>query len=157
MKSCLVIEESEVIASFAAGVFSDLSVEATIATDAASAIAALEAASPDLLFLDWDLPQLGALDILKRLASVEEDKRPLVVMATTENDLQQIAVARAAGVATILFKPYDEFQLTEALTELGFVKPAANKKKTASGGTKTARSARTPRARKTRTAKKAAG
>ncbi len=123
MTTCMVIDESDIIMSFAAEVLGDLGVEARKVGDPDAAIKTCAETPPDVILLDWDMPALGAMQVMKGVAALEADKRPTLVLTATENDLHEMAIARAAGVADVIFKPFDAFQMSEAFCALGLAAP----------------------------------
>lgn len=79
-------------------------------TDGPSALAALHAQAPDLLFLDVQMPGLSGLDVLEALPP---ERRPLTVLLTA---YEQFAL-RAFGLRALdyLLKPIDEERFADAL------------------------------------------
>ncbi len=120
-KTCLIVDDSEVIREIAARIVTDLGLEAAQAENAALAIAHCRAEKPDAVFLDWDLPSMGALDFLHGIAEAPEDERPVIILSATENDPQQFTLARAAGAAYHVLKPFDKVVLAAKLREAGLI------------------------------------
>lgn len=120
-KTCLVVDDSEVIREIAARIISDLGLEAPQVENAAMAIAHCQAEKPDAVFLDWDLPSMGALDFLRGAAELPEDERPVIILSATENDPQQFTLAKAAGAAHYVLKPFDKFAIASKLREAGLI------------------------------------
>ncbi|AXA89947.1 DNA-binding response regulator [Massilia sp. YMA4] len=78
--------------------------------DGASALAAIAARPPDLLFLDVEMP---ALDGMALLAALPAAQRPVTILLTA---YEQFAVqAFALNVVDYLLKPVDEDRFAEAL------------------------------------------
>lgn len=125
MKTCLIIEDSEIIREIAARILADLSVEAREASGAAEALESCRTAKADVVLLDWDLPSLGALDFLRGAAELPQEMRPVIVLCATENDPQQFTLAKAAGAAHHLLKPFDRQSIEAKLAEIGIVEGAA--------------------------------
>jgi len=120
-RTCLIVDDSEVIREIAARIVTDLGLEAAQAENAALAIAHCRAEKPDAVFLDWDLPSMGALDFLHGIAEAPEDERPVIILSATENDPQQFTLARAAGAAYHVLKPFDKIVLAAKLREAGLI------------------------------------
>ena len=123
-KTCLVVDDSDVIREIAIRIIADLGLEAEGATDASSAIDFCREQKPAAVFLDWDLPSMGALDFLREAASLEGD-RPAIVLCATENDHQQFVLAKAAGAAHHILKPFDRGSIAVKLAELGLIEASA--------------------------------
>ena len=121
MKTCLIVEDSEVIREIAMRILAEIPVEAKEAATAAAAIDLCREAKIDAVLLDWDLPTLGALDFLRGAAELPQEQRPVIILCATENDPQQFTLAKAAGAAHYLLKPFDRQSIEAKLAEIGMV------------------------------------
>lgn len=119
MKTCLIVEDSSVIREIAMRILADLSVTAKEAENPAAALEECRREKPDVVLLDWDLPSLGALDFLRGASELPPEQRPLIVLCATENDPQQFTLAKAAGAAHYLLKPFDRKAIESKLAEIG--------------------------------------
>ncbi|NWG93129.1 MAG: response regulator [Parvularculaceae bacterium] len=124
MKTCLIVEDSNVIREIALRILTDLGIEAKECETAAEAVELCRKAKPDVVLLDWDLPSLGALDFLKGVAELAVDQRPAIVLCATENDPQQFTLAKAAGAQHHILKPFDRLSIESKLAEIGVVEGA---------------------------------
>ena len=120
-KTCLIVDDSEVIREIAVRIMTDLGLDATQVENAGDAVAHCRAEKPDAVFLDWDLPSMGALDFLRGLAEVPAEERPVIILSATENDPQQFTLAKAAGAAHYVLKPFDKFVIAAKLREAGLI------------------------------------
>lgn len=125
MKNVVVVEDSAVMREISVRILKDLGVGAREAAEASSAIELCRERKPDAVLLDWDLPQLGALDFLRGVGAFEPDQRPVIVLIATENDHQQFMLARAAGAAHYILKPFDAPALEAKLAEIGVIPSAS--------------------------------
>lgn len=121
MKTCLIVEDSSVIREIALRILADLSIEAKETETAAAALDFCRETKPDVVLLDWDLPLLGALDFLRGAADLLPEQRPVIVLCATENDPQQFTLAKAAGAAHYLLKPFDKKTIEAKLVEIGLI------------------------------------
>lgn len=119
MKSCLIVEDSPVVRQVAARIISDLGLAAREAENAAEAVEQCRAEKPDAVLLDWDLPSMGALDFLRSIGAFPPEERPVIILCATENDPQQFVLAKAAGAAHHLLKPFDKASIADKLAEIG--------------------------------------
>ena len=83
------------------------------AGDAASALALIERVSVDAIVLDLGLPDMDGLDVLARLAAL--DDHPAVVVLTGRDDIETIVEAMRRGAENFLIKPVDLPTLTLAV------------------------------------------
>ena len=123
-KTCLIVDDSELIRAIAGRIITDLGLEADDAADASAAIEYCRAEKPAAVFLDWDLPSMGALDFLREAASLE-GARPVIILCATENDHQQFTLAKAAGAAHHILKPFDKGAIAAKLAEIGLIDPVS--------------------------------
>jgi two-component system LytT family response regulator len=81
------------------------------AHDGASALAAIRDLSPDLIFLDLQMPGLGGFDVIRKLPSVRHI--PMVVIVTA---FDQYAIqAFEAGAIDYLLKPIGQDRLAQSV------------------------------------------
>ncbi len=121
MKTCLIVEDSSVIREIAVRILRELKLDAKEAHNAHDGVQFCQEQKPDAVFLDWDLPSMGALDFLRGIGELDADKRPIIILCATENDPQQFTLAKAAGAAHHILKPFDRNSIEEKLAELGVI------------------------------------
>ncbi|HET6672328.1 MAG TPA: response regulator [Agromyces sp.] len=80
------------------------------------ALAAIELHRPQLVLLDVYLPDLGGLDVLRRLRATGDDVE--VIAVTAARDLDTVRSARLLGVRHYLVKPFSRASLGERLEEV---------------------------------------
>lgn len=119
-KTCLVVDDSELIREIAIRIVTDLGLEADGVVNASQAIEYCREKKPAAIFLDWDLPSMGALDFLREAAALEGE-RPAIILCATENDHQQFVLAKAAGAAHHILKPFDKGVIATKLAEIGLI------------------------------------
>ncbi len=120
-KTFLIVEDSEVIREIAARIILDLGLEAGQAANAAIAVEYCKEHKPAVVLLDWDLPSMGALDFLRGAAELDQAEKPEIILCATENDPQQFTLAKAAGAAHHILKPFDKSAVERKLTEIGLI------------------------------------
>lgn len=123
-KTCLIIEDSDVIREIAARIVTDLGLTAEQAPGAGGGVEFCAENTVDVVLLDWDLPSMGALDFLRGAAELPEGKKPVIVLCATENDPQQFTLAKAAGAAHHVLKPFDRAAVETAFAEAGVIEKA---------------------------------
>lgn len=126
MKTCLVVEDNEIISGIVLEILADLGVNAIEKNTAIEAVAVCEGQTIDIVLLDWDLPSLAALDFLRGAAALPEEKRPIIVLCATENDHQQFTLAKAAGAEHVLLKPFNKVMLSSKLASIGIIEKPNN-------------------------------
>ena len=85
------------------------------AASVAEAESAVQAGQPDLVFMDWFLPDGSGLDAIGRIRSRRELHQPRIVMLTANALKESRQAARTAGADDFLSKPYEEDELYATL------------------------------------------
>jgi|SRR5271165_2797577 len=83
------------------------------AANGVEALQAVEANRVDLILCDINMPVMGGLEFVKRLAAVESARGVPVVMITTEGSEAQVLEALSAGARGYLRKPFTAGQVKE--------------------------------------------
>ncbi len=118
---CLIVDDSDVIREIAERIVVDLGLNAAQAQNAAEAVNYCREHAPEAVLLDWDLPSMGALDFLRGAAELASESKPEIILCATENDPEQFTLAKAAGAAHHLLKPFDKTVIEEKLREIGLL------------------------------------
>lgn len=118
MAHCLIVDDSRVIRTVARRIFEDLHFITREAEDGLSALRAAREKMPDLIMLDWSMPGMTGLEIVRGLRALPEGGRPLILVCTTEVDAGEIAHAVAAGIDDYVMKPFDRETLSAKLADL---------------------------------------
>lgn len=72
-----------------------------------------------IVLLDWDMPGMDGLEVLRRLRAEASTRVLPVVMLTTEHELPFVESALNAGASEYLMKPFDAQTVLEKLLLLG--------------------------------------
>jgi two-component system chemotaxis response regulator CheY len=121
MRHCLVVDDSRVIRKVACRILEDLAFETGEAEDGLSALNACRAKMPELILLDWNMPNMNGIEFLKTLRRERGGDRPIVVFCTTENDVAHITEALGAGANEYIMKPFDREIIEAKLAEVGLM------------------------------------
>jgi two-component system, chemotaxis family, chemotaxis protein CheY len=119
MKSCLVVEDSRVMRTVARRIFEELHFDTSESEDGLRGLRKCRDRMPDVIFLDWNLPSMPGLEFVKSVRGQQNGGHPVILIATTENDPDEIAQAIATGADDYVMKPYDQASLRSKLVELG--------------------------------------
>ncbi len=94
------------------------------ACDGQQAWTLLEAEEVTLLLLDWNMPNLNGIDLLKRLRSHPKYSALPIIMVTSEAAKYNVIEAVKAGVNDYLVKPVTERSLEEKIRRVLERKPS---------------------------------
>ena len=78
-----------------------------------------EKTSIKLVLADWNMPELNGLDLLKQLRRNPALSSLVIVMVTSETELDQMAAALEAGANEYVMKPFTKDILMEKLNLVG--------------------------------------
>jgi two-component system, chemotaxis family, chemotaxis protein CheY len=76
-----------------------------------------EYADIGLILLDWNMPRLNGLDVLKKLKSDERFKKIPVMMVTTEVERAKVIEAISAGAKNYVMKPFSHEDLVAKIMQ----------------------------------------
>lgn len=72
---------------------------------------------PDLVLLDFDLPGMAGLDVLREVRAMG-GAQPEVIAVTAARDVDSVRQARSAGIQHYLVKPFTALNLTARLDDV---------------------------------------
>lgn len=91
------------------------------ACDGQDALSRVSAFQPNLILLDWNMPNMNGLEFLRALRREAGGEKPVVVFCTTENDINHITEAMTAGANEYIMKPFDREIIEAKFSEAGLV------------------------------------
>ncbi|MCL2791836.1 MAG: response regulator [Spirochaetaceae bacterium] len=75
------------------------------ASDGEEALVVMDENTIDVLLLDWNMPKLDGLSVLKKLRQTDKYKKLPVIMITSEAAKYNVIEALKAGVSDYIIKP----------------------------------------------------
>jgi len=115
----LIVDDSRFVRGYVRGLLREKGFECEEAADGQAALDLLRGANSfDIALVDWNMPVMNGLDMLKKLRA-EGFNGIKVMMVTTEAESDFIVRALDAGADEYLMKPFDGEALTEKLSMLG--------------------------------------
>lgn len=91
-----------------------------LAANASEALRQLkELKSLDLLFVDWNMPGMNGIELIRRLRALPAYAQTKIVMVTAETGKAQIKTALEAGANDVIMKPFNREILSDKLRILG--------------------------------------
>ncbi|TCZ58628.1 response regulator [Roseicella aquatilis] len=119
--TCLVVDDSRVVRKAARRIVERLGFTVREAADGAEALAACRAALPTAVLLDWHMPVMDGISFLRAARAEFGPDRPVVVLCTTEAQLDRIVEALEAGAQEYIMKPFDEALLQDKFVQAGLL------------------------------------
>jgi two-component system chemotaxis response regulator CheB len=119
----LVVDDSRPARGILVKSLRELGFTTTEAANGEEALAALAgAASPDLVTVNWQMPVLDGLALVRQLRRDPSRRGLKLLMVSSEQDRSRIEEARSAGIDAYLAKPYSAQELVRRLTEMGLLR-----------------------------------
>ena len=121
MLKALVVDDSKAVRMILAKTLRDLGYEVVEAANGKEALEVIqiESASIGMVLADWNMPEINGLDLLKQLRQNPALSSLVVIMVTTETELDQMAAALQAGANEYVMKPFTKDILMEKLQLVG--------------------------------------
>lgn len=115
----LIVDDSRFVRGYVRGLLEKRGIECVEAADGQAALDCLRGDHKfDVVLLDWNMPVMNGLDMLKHLRC-EGFSGLKVLMVTTEAEHDYIRRAIDAGADEYLMKPFDRDALEQKLAMLG--------------------------------------
>lgn len=119
MADCVIIEDSDRVRDIAVSLVEGFGLSVLSAAEPKRGAKLVKDKDPKVVLLDWDLPKLGALDVMSSLAETGHLHKPKVILMAAENEPKQFALARAAGATHYVLKPFDADDLADVFEKAG--------------------------------------
>jgi len=112
----LLIDDSKTMRNIQKSVLSQLGhTDVEEACDGQDALSKVGAFQPDLLLVDWNMPNMDGLTFVKKFRAL--DKTTPIIMVTTESERSRVVEAIKAGVNNYLVKPFTPDVLSQRIDE----------------------------------------
>ncbi|MBB4197733.1 two-component system response regulator [Rhodoblastus sphagnicola] len=121
MKQGLVVDDSAVIRRVTGRILELMGFGSTELDTGDKALDHCGAAMPDVILLDWNIPGLDGIELLRKLRRLPGSERVKIVYCATENDAMMIGRALRAGADDVLLKPFDLREVQEKFEDLGLI------------------------------------
>ncbi|GIW73631.1 MAG: two-component system response regulator [Phycisphaerales bacterium] len=112
----LLVDDSKTMRNIQKSVLSQLGyTEIEEACDGQDALSKVKAFGPDLMLVDWNMPNMDGLSFVK--AYRQSDKTTPIIMVTTEAEKSRVIEAIKAGVNNYVVKPFTPDLLSQRIQE----------------------------------------
>jgi two-component system chemotaxis response regulator CheY len=116
----LVVDDSRAIRSILTKMLRNLGFDTFEAGDGVEALRRLaEIGEPRLMLVDWNMPEMNGLELIRAVRRDCAFRDVAVVMVTTESEYDQVVRALAAGANEYVMKPFTPDAIVEKLEMLG--------------------------------------
>jgi CheY-like chemotaxis protein len=104
----LTVDDSKTVRALLVGMFRPYACELCEATNGEEGLAVAARERPDLILLDYNMPVMDGVTMLRRLRDDAELRRTPVIMLTSESSAENIASVARLGVRDYITKPFNE-------------------------------------------------
>ena len=112
----LLVDDSKTMRNIQKGILGQLGhTDIVEACDGLDALSKVGAAAPELLLVDWNMPNMDGLSFVQNYRA-DGGKSP-IIMVTTEAEKARVVEAIKAGVNNYVVKPFTPEKLSERITE----------------------------------------
>jgi two-component system, chemotaxis family, chemotaxis protein CheY len=119
MRTCLVVDSSNVVRKVACRIFESMQFVTGEAETGPQAMEKCMAAMPDAILLDGHMPDVVVTEFLASLRALPNGSKPTILYCTTENDSSELARALSAGADEYVLKPLDRESIRLKLASAG--------------------------------------
>ncbi|MGE0759180.1 MAG: PleD family two-component system response regulator [Pirellulaceae bacterium] len=118
----LIVDDSRPIRRIEAGILHELGFETCDAANGNEALRLMESSPrPDLVLVDWNMPEMNGLEFVRAVRKNRDFAGVVLVMVTTETEMEQMSRALSAGADEYLMKPFQRDALVEKLRLVGVI------------------------------------
>lgn len=112
----MLVDDSKTMRSIQKSVLGQLGyTEIEEACDGQDALSKVGAFQPDLLLVDWNMPNMDGITFVKHYRAT--NKTTPIIMVTTESEKTRVIEAIKAGVNNYVVKPFTPDALSQRITE----------------------------------------
>ena len=114
----LSVDDSRTMRMMVKRAFRNFQCELFEAADGAEGLAAAIANKPDLIVLDYNMPVMDGVTMLRNMRENTELKRTPVIMLTAEDSNEIISTVARLGVRDYIIKPFEDENLLSKVNRI---------------------------------------
>jgi two-component system chemotaxis response regulator CheY len=121
MPKAMIIDDSKAIRMILSKTLAEVGFEVRTAANGEEALAVFEQENGaiSLALVDWNMPRMNGLEFVRRLRSDPRYASVLLMMVTTETEVEQMMQALEAGANEYVMKPFTKEIIADKLRLLG--------------------------------------
>ena len=120
MITVLVVDDSRIMRNIVKNVFMNMKIPCQYleAEDGKKAFELLETNKVNLVFLDWNMPEMDGMEFLKKARSMPDYKNLPIIMVTSEAAKYSVVEALDNGATDYIVKPINEKAFMESVSKI---------------------------------------
>ena len=116
----LIIDDSKAMRSILSRMLQGLGFEVSEASNGREGMQRLQAMGKvDLALVDWNMPEMNGLEFIRTVRAEQSYDGVLLMMVTTETEMENVVRALAAGANEYVMKPFTQEIILEKLQIFG--------------------------------------
>jgi two-component system chemotaxis response regulator CheY len=119
--SAMVVDDSRAMRMILRKILSELGYEVSEASQGEEALDLLKQNSVSLMLVDWNMPVMCGLDLVKAVRSDAAYSPVTIIMVTTETEMEHMSQALDAGASEYVMKPFTKEIIADKLRSLNLV------------------------------------
>jgi CheY-like chemotaxis protein len=118
VKSVLIVDDDRDICEMLAHILGNAGFHVFMELDGRSGLSAARRMQPDLVLLDWMLPNLTGIEVCQQLRSDPATAATRIIMVTARAENADLELSRAAGANDHIIKPFGRRELIRRVRSL---------------------------------------
>lgn len=114
----LIVEDEPALAELLSYNLQSEGFNTAVEAEGEGAIAAIEERSPDIIVLDWMIPNLSGIDVCRRVRAMPENRHTPIIMLTARSEETDKILGLEAGADDYMVKPFSPKELIARLNAL---------------------------------------
>lgn len=121
MARALVVDDSRAVRIILARTLREMGYDVQEAANGCQALEILDRPPGgfELALIDWNMPEMNGMDLLRRLRADPRHASLIIVMVTTETEVEHMAAALESGANEYVMKPFTRDILVDKLRLAG--------------------------------------
>ena len=123
MSKAMVVDDSKAIRMILRKTLKEVGFEVCEATNGREALSVFEREKADISFVlvDWNMPQMDGLEFVKQVRADPRYSSVVLMMVTSETEIDQVVRALEAGANEYVMKPFTRDIIGDKLRLLGVI------------------------------------
>jgi two-component system, chemotaxis family, chemotaxis protein CheY len=120
-KTCLVVDDERFDRMILQKGAQGLGFSVSVAANGAEALEACKKSFPDCLLINWEMPDMNGMELLKQLQQMPDSASMRVLICTSHNHPSFVGHAYVQGANSFLTKPVNREKLEQKFKEMGLL------------------------------------
>ena len=118
LKSVLIIDDDATIRALIKASLEDNGYDPLESQSGEDGLSVAKEKKPDCILLDWMMPNMDGISVLKELKKNEETRSIPVIMLTSKTEVSNVSESLTMGANDYIVKPFDTYNLIVRLEKI---------------------------------------